>query len=381
MDSIHDLLELALKARASDLIVKAGSPPVLRVDGAIATADAPVMNTQQAERIVHSIEIASQRERLFQPDAELSEEEIFELALGDGAENAEDRSIADNERDFVFTIPGLARIRANVYRQNASSAAAIRIIPLQPLTLEELEMPSALQDLALQSRGLILVTGPTGSGKSTTLAAMIEHINRSARRNVITIEDPIEFVFQERQSIIQQREVGRDTSSFAAALTAALRQTPDVLMVGEMRTTEAMEAALMAAEVGHLVLSTLHTTSAPASIDRLLNSFPPERRPQVTSQITATLTGIVAQRLVPRADRPGLIAATEIMAPSPTVLKLIEEGNTGDLIAAIREGSHYGMTTFNQSLERLQRQGKISSDVALNSSNNPQELRQLLRHA
>jgi twitching motility protein PilT len=381
MNSIHDLLELAIHERASDLIVKAGNPPVLRVDGGIVPADAPVLSADDADRIIQSIEIAAQRDRLFQPDLNLSEEEILQLALGDDATGETAESTLEAERDLVFTIPGLARIRANVYRQRGTAAAAIRIIPLQPLTLDELEMPAALKELALQPHGLILVTGPTGSGKSTTLAAIIEHINRNQRRNIITIEDPVEFVFQEKLSVIQQREIGKDTPSFSSALNAALRQTPDVLMVGEMRTQEAMEATLSAAEVGHLVLSTLHTTSASAAIDRLLNSFPPDRRAQVTSQITATLTGIIAQRLVPRSDKPGRIAVTEVMASSPTVVKLIEDGNTGDLLSAMREGGHYGMSTFNQSLERLQRQDKISAEDALACSPYPQELRQLMRHA
>jgi twitching motility protein PilT len=210
---------------------------------------------------------------------------------------------------------------------------------------------------------------------------MIEHMNRNSERNIITIEDPVEFVFKDKRSVIQQREVGRDTATFGSALNAAMRQTPDVLMVGEMRTIEAMEAALMAAEVGHLVLSTLHTTSAPAAVDRILNSFPPDRRPQVTSQLTATLTGIVAQRLVRRSDHPGRIAAVETLTASPTVLKLIEEGNSGDLVTAMREGSHYGMFTMNQTLEKLHRQGKVSTEDALDNSPHPQELRQLLRHA
>ncbi len=384
MTSIHDLLELALAAHASDLIVKAGSPPILRVDGAIVTADGPAVSAAQSEQVVHSIEASAQRERLLNPESSLNDEELLALAMGGDSGFTDPLATGDaavEERDYVFSIPGLARVRANVYRQNATAAAALRIIPLSPPTLDELELPEALKDLAMQPRGLILVTGPTGSGKSTTLAAMLEHINRTAPRNIITIEDPVEFVFTDQQSVVQQREVGRDTPSFGAALTAALRQTPDVLMVGEMRTLEAIEAVLMAAEVGHLVLSTLHTTSAPSAVDRILNSFPPDRRPQVKSRLTATLTGVVAQRLVRRAEGTGRVAAVEIMVTSPTVMKLVEEENTNDLMTAIKEGSHYGMTSMNQTLSRLHREGKITSEEALANSPYTQELRQLLRHA
>jgi twitching motility protein PilT len=380
MTTIHDLLELALASRASDLIVKAGSPPILRVDGTITPSQTDPITAGDAEQIVQSIEASAQRERLLNPDIPLSEDDMLKMALGETEPDLKRNGEKTQERDYVFSIPGMARVRANVYRQSSSPAAALRIIPLRPPTLDELELPESLKDLALQPRGLILVTGPTGSGKSTTLSAMIEHINRSARRNIITIEDPVEFLFEDKQSVVQQREVGRDTPSFTSALTAGLRQTPDVLMVGEMRTLEAIEAVLMAAEVGHLVLSTLHTTSAPATIDRIQNSFPPDRRPQVKSQITATLTGIVAQRLVHRSDRPGRTAAVEIMTASPTILKLIEENNTSDLMTAIKEGGHYGMTSMNQSLERLQRKGMISAEEALANSPYPQELRQLLRH-
>ncbi|MBW3621988.1 MAG: PilT/PilU family type 4a pilus ATPase [Armatimonadetes bacterium] len=380
MNTVHDLLEMALKAQASDVIVKAGSPPIFRVNGVITPASVPALSVQQAEQIVHSLEAAAQRERLLSAEDPLTEQEILKLTLGEEEPAYGDLEENIEEKDYVFSIPDLARVRANVYLQHGTPAAAIRIIPLAPLTIDELELPASLKDLALQPRGLILVTGPTGSGKSTTLAAMIEHINRNDERNILTIEDPVEFVFQDKRSVIQQREVGRDTPSFTSALNAAMRQTPDVLMVGEMRSLEAMEAVLAAAEVGHLVLSTLHTTSAPAAVDRILNSFPPDRRPQVVSQLTATLTGIVAQRLVRRSDQEGRVAAVETLTASPTVLKLIEEGNTGDLTNALREGSHYGMASMNQSLERLYRQGKISEEEALANSPHPQELRQLFRH-
>lgn len=380
MNTIHDILELALKSEASDVIIKVGSPPIFRVHGVISIASAPALTLRQTEEIVHSLEAAAQRERLLNSSEQSDEDAALQLAALEDKVSFDLEEESIEEKDYVFSIPGLARIRANVYRQHGTPAAAIRIIPLAPRTIDELELPSTLKELAETPSGLILVTGPTGSGKSTTLAAMIEQINLNLERNIITIEDPIEFIFQDKKSVIQQREVGRDTPSFTSALNAAVRQTPDVLMVGEIRSIEAMEAVLMAAEVGHLVLSTLHTTSAPAAVDRILNSFPPERRPQITNQLTQTLSGIIAQRLVRRSDHPGRIAAVEVLTASPTVIKLIEDGTTADLHTAIRDGSHYGMTTMNQSLERLHRQGILSEEEALANSPHSQELRQLLRH-
>jgi twitching motility protein PilT len=368
--SIHDLLEAAIKAKASDLIIKVGSPPILRVNGRIQLMDLPPVTAEEARELGTSIRISAARDHLLRfggmPDAEL--------------EAASVESLVDEE-DLVFTIPGLVRVRGNVYLQQGTVAASLRIIPLTPYTIDELELPATLKTLCTLKSGLILVTGPTGSGKSTTLAAMIEHINRERRVNIVTIEDPIEYVFEDKLAVIQQREVGKDTRSFTSALTAVMRQSPDVIMVGEMRDVEAMEATLTAAEVGHLVMSTLHTTSAPAAIDRIINAVPPHHKPQVTTQLASSLAGVIAQRLVNRADGSGRIAAVEIMTGSPTVCKLIEEGNTGDLPATIREGGHYGMISMNQSLAQLVSSGKITVEEAIENSPNVTELRQLLRQA
>ncbi|MGQ9524014.1 MAG: type IV pilus twitching motility protein PilT [Armatimonadota bacterium] len=372
MKSIHDLLEDAIQVRASDLIVKAGSPPIVRVNGRIQLLDMPPVTAAEAEELGMSVRLSAARDRILRYGSDgLPEEEpaVF------GRESLLD------EQDLVFTIPDLVRVRGSVYLQHGTVAVALRIIPLHPYTIDELELPPVLKTLCSLRSGLILVTGPTGCGKSTTLAAMIEQINRERQANIITIEDPIEYVFEDKQAVIQQREVGKDTRSFAAALTAVMRQSPDVIMVGEMRDLDAMEATLAAAEVGHLVMSTLHTTSAPAAVDRIVNAFPPYHKPKIVTQLANSLAGVIAQRLVNRADGSGRIAAVEVMTGSPTVCKLIEEGNTGDLPATIREGSHYGMVTMNQSLVQLVGSGTITIEEALENSPNTTELRQLLRQA
>jgi len=370
--SIHDLLEDAIRVRASDLIVKAGSPPILRVNGRIQLMDMAPVTPSEAEELGMSVRLSAARDRILRYGHEAVPEEE-PTAFG--------RESLVDEQDLVFTIPGLVRVRGSVYLQHGTVAAALRIIPLHPYTIDELELPSALKTLCTLRSGLILVTGPTGCGKSTTLAAMIEQINRERRANIITIEDPIEYVFEDKLAVIQQREVGKDTRSFAAALTAVMRQSPDVIMVGEMRDLDAMEATLAAAEVGHLVMSTLHTTTAPAAVDRIINAFPPHHKPKIVTQLANSLAGIIAQRLVNRSDGSGRIAAVEIMTGSPTVCKLIEEGNTGDLPTTIREGSHYGMVTMNQSLAQLVESGTISVEEALENTPNVGELRQLLRQA
>jgi twitching motility protein PilT len=368
MTTVHDLLEYALAQKASDLMIKAGSPPILRVDGRVVLTELPSMSAADCLETVRSIQMAAGRDQLLNLEGQPTKlEPAPEISF-----------LQPDERDYVFTIPNLVRVRANVFLQQGTLAAALRIVSLKPHSLDELGLPPILKDLALQRGGLILVTGATGSGKSTTLAALVDHINHHRRCNVITIEDPIEYVFHDDQSVIYQREVRKDSPSFMSALHAVLRQTPDVIMVGEMRRQETMEATLMAAEMGHLVLSTLHTISAPATVDRILNAFPAQRQAQILAQLTTTLRGIVAQRLVQKKDG-GRVAAVEVMTASPSVLKLIEDGQMGNLAATIREGGHYGMVSMNQSLERLVRDDTITLDEAMASSPNPTELRQLLR--
>ena len=283
------------------------------------------------------------------------------------------------EIDLSFTVPNLVRVRANLFMQSGTPAAVLRIIPLRPWSLDQLRLPGVLKDLALSPQGLILVTGPTGSGKSTTVAAMIEHINNTRQANIITIEDPIEYTFEDKRALISQRQIGLDTKSWSTATHSVLRQSPDVIVVGEMRDLETVRAALQAAEVGHLVMATLHTISAAATVDRILNVFPKDEGNQVCLQLAVALQGVISQRLIPLADGHGRIVACEVMTASPTVRKLIEEGQTTELYAAIREGTHFRMNTMNQQLEQLYNHKLISYETALAFAGNYTELKQTLR--
>ncbi len=372
MLDLYALLKEGLEQDASDLMIKVGNPPIFRVHGKIRVASGSPIQPEEAEHLAEEAWLYSSREHLLR----LRHRANLPSPLEEGPLPLSERK----EMDLVFTVPGLCRVRANLFLQQATIALAFRLIPLQPRTIDELLLPAFLKELAQKRSGLILVTGPTGSGKTTTLAAIIEHINQNWEAQIITIEDPNEYLFQEKKSIILQRDVGTDTRSFSAGIRSALRQSPDVIMVGEMRDLTTIEAVLSAAEVGHLVLSTLHTTTAPAAIDRLINAFPPHHKPQIVTQLVGNLQGVIAQRLIPRADGKGRIPAVEIMVATPTVCKLIEEGNTADLHQSIREGAHYGMISMNQSLEKLVRGGIVTMEEALLHSPNPQELRQLLRH-
>jgi len=277
--------------------------------------------------------------------------------------------------DLAYSYPGLGRFRVNVFKQRGSVSLVFRVVPTKVKTIQELELPAILHDLAVEPRGLILVTGSTGSGKSTTLAAMVEHINRNRTANIITIEDPIEYLYLDRQSLISQREVGYDTESFSVALRAALRQDPDVIMVGEMRDYETIHTALIAAETGHLVLSTLHTVDAPETINRIISVFPPFQQKQVRLQLAAVLKGVISQRLIPRADGKGRAAACEIMVSTQTVREAIVDPDKTrrlrDVIAA--GGSQYGMQTFDQSLFDLMTRGIISLESAMAWASNPDD--------
>jgi len=378
MKSIHELLEIAMRRRASDLLLKAGAPPAVRVDGRMEITDLPALTAEDTRELARSIVYSASRDHL--------------LACPDGGGEATQREIADaegrmrclheqEETDVVFTIPRLARIRANLFLQRGCVGAALRIIPLHPRTLDDLSLPPILKEVAMQPQGLVVITGPTGSGKTTTLAAIVEEINRGRSANVFTIEEPIEYVFTDRKSVIHQREVGTDTRSYAAALPAVMRQTPDVIVIGELRDAEAMDAAMTAAEIGHLVLATLHTVSAPATVDRILNSFPQHLRGQTAAQLAASLLCVTSQRLVRRASGQGRLPAVEVMMNSPTVRKQIEEGETGELHASIRDGQHYGMNSMNQALERLVHSGHTTYEEALRNAGNPAELKQMLRRS
>jgi len=371
--SIHELLELALKHRASDLILKAGSPPALRIDGRIRITNGSALSHNQVYEFCQEIIFASGRDLLLSlggEDIELIERHSKEfLAQLDAGE----------ELDLDFTVPELMRVRANLYKQRHSFGASLRLIPLHPFTFEELNLPANMRDFARLPRGLFLVTGPTGSGKSTTLAALMQFINESREVNIITVEDPIEYVFQDKKSVFHQREVGQDTRSFSTALHSVLRQTPDVIMIGEMRDAETIAVALNAAEMGHLVISSLHTTSAPSAIDRIFHAFPPHDQPFIRMQLAGVLGGIIAQKLVPRIEGNGRVPAVEVLSNSPTVRKYIEEGATSELFGVMRDSHHFGMNTMNEALESLVSRGLISVEQALENAGNHAELKQMLR--
>ncbi len=377
MPNIHELLELAIRHRSSDLLLKAGAPPALRIDGTVVVTKLPALDPAALEELIQSILFSASRDYLLN----------FHPAMREGAEipdfaEEQFRQLAQQEEiDLVFTVPNLVRVRANLFLQQGSAAATLRIIPLRPFSVEELNLPPILREMADVRHGLLLVTGPTGSGKSSTLAAMLEHVNMTRHGNIVTIEDPTEYVFEDKQCVIYQREVGRDTRSFAAGLRSVLRQSPDVVMLGEMRDPETMSTALGAAEMGHLVMASIHTTSAAATVERIVNAFQQHERAQVRSQLANVLTGVVSQRLLRRSQGPGRVPAVEVMINTPSIKKNIEEGNIQEMYNTIRDGRHFGMNTMNQALERLAQAKLISIEDALNNAGNITELRQLLRQA
>lgn len=351
-----DLKALAVAAaemKASDIFLKSGSPPMVRVDGKIRPLgdEYPILGDEETQELAYSIMTHDQIGR-------------FERR---------------HELDLAFTMDEVARFRVNVYQQRGSIGLVLRIIPLNILSLEELGMPAVLGDLAKMRQGLVLVTGPTGCGKSTTLAAMIDLINANRRCNIVTIEDPIEFVHPDKKAILNQREIGIDTDSFTDALKYVVRQSPDVILIGEMRDVETMNVALAAAETGHLVFSTVHTCSAAETLDRIMNMFPPHDKPIVCMRMSVSLKGVVSQKLIPRADKPGRVAAVEVMIANPTVAKLLEEGRSGQISQAIAEGGFWGMQTMNQALMAFIKAGSINDEEALASAGNVTELRQLMR--
>lgn len=374
MNSIHSLLEQAINSNASDLLIAAGSRPTLRVDGRLVITDSKAYTREDAEEAIDAIIDSSIRDYLLEagPSA-------IDTSPGDFAESKMKALRDREEMDLVFTIAGLARVRANLFLQRNTFGAALRIIPIRVQSIEELNLPDILKEWASQPQGLVIISGPTCSGKSTTVAAMIDHINTARECHVVTIEDPVEHVFEDRTSIIHQREIGGDTKSYASALKAVLRQTPDVIVIGEMRDAETLNVAITAAEVGHLVISTLHTTSASAAIDRILNNFPCDVRQQMAVQLSSSLIGVSSQRLLKKASGLGRLPALEIMIGSPTVKKLIEEMQLGGLPGAIKEGRHYGMVTINQYLEKLCQKKVVAFEEAVLKSPNPTELRQMLR--
>jgi len=348
---LEQLCRFAVDSQASDLFIKANSPPALRVHGRIVPTDLPALTNEDTKTLAHSI---------------MTEEQI--------------QAFQDyHELDLAFTLADVARFRCNVYIQRGSYAMVLRIVPLEIKEIEELGLPKVLEELSKPKQGLVLVTGPTGCGKSTTLAAMIDLINRTRYCNIVTIEDPIEFVHDDKQAVVSQREVGIDTESFYDAMKFVVRESPDVILIGEMRDAETMRVALTASETGHLVFSTVHTTSAGDTVERIVSIFPPHEKNQVCLRLSTSLLGIVSQKLVPRADGTGRVPAVEVMINTPTVAKLIEEGRSSQIYSAMNEGGYWGMQTMNQSLVKYWRAGVISEDDALTYAGNLTELKQMLR--
>ena len=349
--SIDDLLTQMKTLAASDLHITPGVEPVVRVRGELARVEGFDKLTPDVTReLVYRI-MSTEQQKLLETRRNV---------------------------DLAYTLPGVARFRVNVYFQRASVGAAFRMIPTEIKSLEELGLPLQLADLASKPRGLVLVTGPTGSGKSTTLATLIDQINRTRTQHILTIEDPIEFLHWHRGCIVNQREIGPDATSFADALRAALRQDPDVILVGEMRDLETISTALTAAETGHLVFATLHTQSAPTTIDRIIDVFPAEQQDQVRIQLASTLQGVVTQTLLPTADGRGRIAALEILIPDDAVRNLIRQGKVEQIYSVMQTGTGRGMQTMEQSLADLVLRQIVAKDVALSRSSRTDQLLGLL---
>jgi twitching motility protein PilT len=350
--SIDDLLEQVVLRGASDLHLAVGSEPVLRVNGRLQRLqDYARLTPHDTQQMLYRI-LSTEQQKHFEIKRQI---------------------------DISYSLPGLARFRVNVYFQRESLGAAFRLIPAELKTLEDLGLPSVLREFATKPRGLVLVTGPTGSGKSTTLAAVIDEINRTRTDHIMTIEDPIEFLHRHKGCIVNQREIGPDAISFAEALRGALRQDPDVILLGEMRDLETISTALTAAETGHLVFATLHTQDAPSTVDRLIDVFPAAQQEQVRVQIASTLQGIVTQTLLPTADGLARVAAMEILFPDDAVRNLIRQGKVEQIYSVMQTSTSKGMQTLEQALVDLVLRGKITKDVALARSSRPNELTGLLQ--
>jgi len=346
--NIRKVLEKMIASRASDLHLKAGTAPIVRVDGVLYTLDEPAPSAQELRDACNQL---------------LNDEQRLYFST-------------HNEIDFAFGVAGLARFRANIFMQRSTPALALRHVPVEVPTIEELMLPQVVRELAFSPRGLILVTGRTGSGKSTTLASMIDAINNVTTRNIITVEDPIEFLHRDNLSFIHQRELGLDTRSFHDGLKYVLRQDPDIILVGEIRDLETMRTVLMAADTGHLVLSTLHTTDVVQTIQRIVSFYPPHQHDEVRLSMSSNLRAVVSQRLIPRADSQGRVPAAEVLVNTPTIKEyILSQDKTPMIHSAMAEGvTQYHMQTFDQSVLGLLRDGLISEEEALKNCNNPNEL-------
>lgn len=349
--NLDQLLTLTVERKGSDLHLTAGAPPTVRVYGDLVRLDYPVLGPLDVEKLVLSVLEPYQRQ-------------VFEQEW---------------ELDFSYSIPGVARFRGNIMRQRGSLAAAFRVVPYESPRIEELGLPLVVKEFCYLPRGLVLVTGPTGSGKSTTLAAMIDLINEERSLNVVTVEEPIEFLHRHKRSIVKQREVGTDTHSFGHALRHVLRHDPDVILIGEMRDLESIAIALMAAETGHLVFSTLHTQTAPLAIHRIVNVFQDQLREQIRQQLADSLQGVIAQQLLPKADGSGRVLAVELMLATSAVRNLIREGKEHQLYTCMQTGRSLGMQTMDQALAALCLAGKITREVAFLRCVDRAELERILQ--
>ncbi|MEO0276392.1 MAG: type IV pilus twitching motility protein PilT [candidate division WOR-3 bacterium] len=348
--TMRQLLEEMVHRDATDLHISAGSPPLFRIDGVLVPSNYDVLTKEEAQQLVYSVMTEEQKKKL---------EEEWEV-------------------DFSFGITGLSRFRANAYKQRGSVSIAIRTIPYKIRSFEELGLPPVVEEFASRQKGLVLVTGPTGHGKSTTLASIIEKINNERRCHILTIEDPIEYLFANKKAYITQRQVESDTKSFARALKYALRQDPDVVMIGEMRDLETISAALTISETGHLTLATLHTNSAVESINRIIDVFPPHQQQQVRTQLAFVILGIITQALLPKIGG-GRVLACEVLVATPAVRAMIRDNKIHQIYSLMQAGQKYGMQTMNQSLYKLYMQRKITLETALSFSRDPEELERMIK--
>ncbi|MCB1194798.1 PilT/PilU family type 4a pilus ATPase [bacterium] len=340
-----------IKLEASDLHIKENRPPIFRIQGSLVETDLPELSHQDVISMLNEIMNEQQKDHFFQT----------------------------KESDFAFSLEDAGRFRTNVFYQRGKISAVLRYVKTHIPSFEELGLPGCLRDIALRRSGIIILSGATGNGKSTTLAAIIDHINNSTNKHIVTIEDPIEFVHKDKKSLINQREIGIDTESFGISLKHVLRQDPDVIMVGEMRDSSSFNAAVSAAETGHLVLTTLHTDTAPQCISRIMEFFPVEQRDEVRMRLAGTIEAVICQRLVPRSSGVGMVPAVEIMLGSPSVRKLIRENQIHRLRDAIETSKDIGMQTFNQALVKLVNSKQISEEKALAMSSNPEALKMNLK--
>jgi twitching motility protein PilT len=348
---IPELLEAMVERGASDLHITVGTPPTIRQHGDLVRLDEyPVLDKRGIQGMIYAILPQKMRERL--------EQEL--------------------ELDMSYSLPGRARFRVNVYYQRDSLGAAFRLIPYEIRTVEDLGLPSVVADLARYPRGFVVVTGPTGSGKSTTLASMVDIVNRERQAHVMTVEDPIEFLHRHKRCVVNQREVGADTQSFAQALKHVLRQDPDVILVGEMRDLESISTAITAAETGHLVFATLHTQDAPQTIDRIIDMFPPHQQQQVRVQLATSLQGVVTQQLLQTVDGRSRAVAVEVLICTPAVRNLIREGKVHQIYSIMQAGGRFGMKTMDQSLADLVKSGKVSQQLAYERCHDTEELKRLI---